>query len=151
MRVLIQEVLQASVEIDGKIYSKIGKGFLLLVSFTYGDNEEILRKMCDKVLNLRIFPDDDGKTNLSLSQVNGELLSVSQFTLYADLRKGNRPSFVNSMKSDEASLLYSLWNNLLREKMPDIKTGVFHADMKVHLINDGPFTLWLDSDELFKK
>lgn len=150
MRVLVQEVLEASVTIEGKVYSKINRGFLLFVGFTYGDDENILRKMCEKVTHLRVFPDENGKTNLSLEQINGELLSVSQFTLYADLKKGNRPSFVSSMKSDEAKVLFEMWNDLLKEKMPSLKTGVFHADMKVQLINDGPFTLWLDSDELFQ-
>ncbi len=151
MRVLVQEVKKASVTIDNKLYSSINKGFLLFVGFTDGDNEETLRKMRDKVIKLRIFPDENGKTNLSLDQVGGEILSVSQFTLYGDMTQGNRPSFVNSMKPDEAKLLFALWNNLLREKAPNLKTGVFQADMQVELINDGPFTIWLDSEVLFKK
>ncbi len=151
MRVLVQEVKRASVTIDDKLYSSINRGFLLFVGFTNGDNEETLRKMRDKVIKLRIFPDENGKTNLSLDQVNGEILSVSQFTLYGDMSEGNRPSFVKSMKPDEARVLFALWNNLLKEKMPSLQTGVFQADMQVELINDGPFTIWLDSDELFKK
>ena len=151
MRVLVQEVKRASVTIDNKLYSSINRGFLLFVGFTNGDNEETLRKMRDKVIKLRIFPDENGKTNLSLGQVNGEILSVSQFTLYGDMSEGNRPSFVKSMKPDEARILFALWNNLLKEKMPSLQTGVFQADMQVELINDGPFTIWLDSDELFKK
>lgn len=107
--------------------------------------------MRDKVLKLRIFPDNNGKTNLSLDQVGGEILSVSQFTLYGEVKEGNRPSFVKSMKPDEARVLFALWNNLLKEKMPSLKTGVFQADMQVELINDGPFTLWLDSKELFNR
>lgn len=151
MRVLVQEVKRASVTIDNKLYSSINRGFLLFVGFTNGDNEETLRKMRDKVIKLRIFPDENGKTNLSLDQVNGGILSVSQFTLYGDMSEGNRPSFVKSMKPDEARILFALWNNLLKEKMPSLQTGVFQADMQVELINDGPFTIWLDSDELFKK
>ena len=151
MRVLVQEVKRASVTIDNKLYSSINRGFLLFVGFTNGDSEETLRKMRDKVIKLRIFPDENGKTNLSLDQVNGEILSVSQFTLYGDMSEGNRPSFVKSMKPDEARILFALWNNLLKEKMPSLQTGVFQADMQVELINDGPFTIWLDSDELFKK
>ncbi len=151
MRVLVQEVKRASVTIDDKLYSSINRGFLLFVGFTNGDNEETLRKMRDKVIKLRIFPDENGKTNLSLDQVNGEILAVSQFTLYGDMSEGNRPSFVKSMKPDEARVLFALWNNLLKEKMPSLQTGVFQADMQVELINDGPFTIWLDSDELFKK
>lgn len=151
MRVLVQEVKRASVTIGNKLYSSINRGFLLFVGFTNGDSEETLRKMRDKVIKLRIFPDENGKTNLSLDQVNGEILSVSQFTLYGDMSEGNRPSFVKSMKPDEARILFALWNNLLKEKMPSLQTGVFQADMQVELINDGPFTIWLDSDELFKK
>lgn len=151
MRVLVQEVKRASVIIDGSLYSSIGKGFLLFVGFTQGDNEETLKKMRDKVVKLRIFPDENGKTNLSLDQVGGEILSVSQFTLYGSAKDGNRPSFVESMKPDEARVLFALWNNLLREKVPSLQTGVFQADMQVELINDGPFTLWLDSRELFNK
>lgn len=151
MRVLVQLVKEASVTINGELHSEIGKGFLLFVAFTEGDNDETLRKMRDKVTKLRIFPDENGKTNLSLDQVGGEILSVSQFTLYGDAKEGNRPSFVKSMKPDEARPLFALWNNLLREKMPNSKTGVFQADMQVKLINDGPFTLWLDSAELFNK
>ena len=151
MRVLVQEVKKASVTIEEKVYSAIGKGFLLFVAFTEGDDEETLKKMRDKVLKLRIFPDNNGKTNLSLGQVGGEILSVSQFTLYGEVKEGNRPSFVKSMKPDEARILFALWNNLLKEKMPSLKTGVFQADMQVELINDGPFTLWLDSKELFNR
>ncbi len=151
MRVLVQVVKRASVTIENQLYSSINKGFLLFVGFTDGDNEETLRKMRDKVVKLRIFPDENGKTNLSLDQVGGEILSVSQFTLYGDMREGNRPSFVNSMKPDEARVLFALWNNLLKEKVPDLKTGVFQADMQVELVNDGPFTIWLDSEVLFKK
>ena len=149
MRVLIQEVSKAAVRIDGEIHSQIGKGLLLFVGFSAGDDEETLKKMRDKVVKLRIFPDEKGKTNLSLDQIHGEMLSVSQFTLYGKVKEGNRPSFVASLKAEEARGLFALWNNLLRERIPTLQTGVFQADMKVELVNDGPFTLWLDSKELF--
>ena len=151
MRILVQLVKEASVRVDEKPISSIGRGFLLFVGFTIGDNEEIASKMVDKVTKLRIFPDENGKTNLSLSDVKGEVLSVSQFTLYGSAKEGNRPSFVNAMKPDEARDLYAKFNEILKTKIPDLKTGIFQADMKVSLTNDGPFTLWLDSDELFKK
>lgn len=149
MRILIQEVSKATVRIDGEIHSQIGKGLLLFVGFSAGDDEETLKKMRDKVVKLRIFPDEKGKTNLSLDQIHGEMLSVSQFTLYGEVKEGNRPSFVASLKAEEARGLFALWNNLLRERIPTLQTGVFRADMKVELVNDGPFTLWLDSKELF--
>ena len=149
MRILIQEVSKATVRIDGEIHSQIGKGLLLFVGFRAGDDEETIKKMRDKVVKLRIFPDEKGKTNLSLDQIHGEMLSVSQFTLYGEVKEGNRPSFVASLKAEEARGLFALWNNLLRERIPTLQTGVFQADMKVELVNDGPFTLWLDSKELF--
>lgn len=149
MRILIQEVSKATVRIDGEIHSQIGKGLLLFVGFSAGDDEETLKKMRDKVVKLRIFPDEKGKTNLSLDQIHGEMLSVSQFTLYGEVKEGNRPSFVASLKAEEARGLFALWNNLLRERIPTLQTGVFQANMKVELVNDGPFTLWLDSKELF--
>lgn len=151
MRVLVQLVSKASVTIDNKVYSSIGKGYLLLVGFTEGDNVETMTKMADKIMKLRVFPDENGKTNKSIFDVGGEVLSVSQFTLYASLLEGNRPSFIEAMRPEKASVLYKLWNNLLLERFKSVKTGVFGADMKVDLINDGPFTLWLDSKELFKK
>jgi D-tyrosyl-tRNA(Tyr) deacylase len=151
MRVLVQEVKSASVTIEGETVASIGHGMLLFVGFTEGDNEATLCKMRDKVLKLRIFPDENGKTNLSLDAVHGEVLSVSQFTLYGDVKEGNRPSFVNAMKPEEASRLYALWVNLLREKIPSVQSGRFQTTMEVALVNDGPFTLWLDSNELFPR
>lgn len=151
MRVLIQEVKSASVAVENKTIAKIGRGVLLFVGFTEGDDEMTLCKMRDKILKLRIFPDANGKTNLSLDAVQGEVLSVSQFTLYGDVKEGNRPSFVNAMKPEEASRLYALWVNLLREKVPSLQSGRFQATMEVSLVNDGPFTLWLDSQELFAR
>ena len=149
MKVIIQRVLDASLSIDQKVYSSISKGYLLLVSFTNGDNEEIANKMAEKISKLRIFEDENGKTNLSIFDVKGEILSVSQFTLYANLRKGNRPSFIDALKPDEADKLYIYFNKCLEELNLPPKTGVFGADMKINLTNDGPFTIILDSKELF--
>lgn len=148
MKIVLQEVVKASVEINEKIYSSIGKGYLLLVSFTNDDNKEIIDKMIEKVIKLRIFLDENGKTNLSLKDVGGEILSVSQFTIYADIHKGNRPSYVNCLRPDEATLLYDYFNEKNATYGFPVKTGVFGADMKVHLINDGPYTLVIDSKEL---
>lgn len=150
MRILVQEVKKAEVWIDGKVFSSINRGFCLFVGFTHGDDQKIIEKMADKVSKLRIFPDENGKTNLSLFDVGGEILSVSQFTLYGSVKEGNRPSFVESLRPDEARTLFALWNNILSSKVPSLKTGVFQADMDIHLINEGPFTLWLDSKELVK-
>lgn len=149
MKVVLATVKEASVTIDNKLYSQISKGYLLLVGFTHDDNIDIVNKMVDKILSLRVFPDDNGNTNLSIFDVDGEILSVSQFTLYADMRKGRRPSFVNAMRPDEATKLYDYFNNLLKDKYQKVQTGVFGADMKVSSINDGPFTIVLDSEELF--
>ncbi|MFA6755099.1 MAG: D-aminoacyl-tRNA deacylase [Bacilli bacterium] len=149
MKIVIQNVLKASVSINGEIYSSINKGYLLLVSFTIDDNIEICKKMAQKISTLRIFDDENGKTNLSIKDVGGNILSVSQFTLYADCRHGNRPSFTSCMKQEEANLLYEDFNKELIKLGFDIKTGVFRADMKVSLVNDGPFTIILDSKEIF--
>lgn len=148
MKIVLQEVQRASVKVDGELISSINNGFLLLVSFTQGDNDEIVAKMASKVTKLRVFMDENGKTNLSLIDVSGEILSVSQFTLYADVHKGNRPSYVNCLGSDEAIVLYKKFNEELRKLNFVVKEGIFGADMKVELINDGPYTLILDSKEL---
>ena len=148
MKIVLQEVLKASVTIEDKLYSSINKGYLLLVSFTEGDNLEILEKMANKITKLRVFLDQNGKTNLSLNDVKGEILSVSQFTIYADLRKGNRPSYINCMRPGQASILYDKFNEILRNLGYKVEVGVFGADMKVELINDGPYTLVIDSKEL---
>ena len=150
MRIVLTTVLSASVSIDDEVVGEIGKGFCLLVGFTQGDNKEIVDKMVDKLLSLRVFPDENGLTNLSLHDVNGEILSVSQFTLYADLSKGRRPSFVNAMKPDEAKELYKYFNEQISFFYGAVKTGIFGADMKVSSVNDGPFTVILDSKEIFK-
>ena len=150
MRVVLTTVDEANVSIKGKIVGSIGKGYCLLVGFTDGDNEEIVDKMVDKILSLRVFPDEHGQINISLQDVNGSILSVSQFTLYADAAKGRRPSFVNAMSPYYAEPLYDYFNKQLELKYGKLSTGVFGADMKVTSINDGPFTLLLDSKELFK-
>ena len=150
MRFIIQVVSQADVKIDGRVKGSIQQGFMVLVGVGQGDNEQIADKMVNKLLGLRIFPDDNGKTNLSLSDVNGALLLVSQFTLYADCRKGNRPSFIKAGDPDEANRLYEYIVDKCREQVEKVETGEFGADMKVSLVNEGPFTIILDSDELMK-
>ena len=149
MKVVIQNVTSASVSINNKIVGEISRGFCLLVGFTNGDNEEVVRKVADKLLSLRIFNDENGKTNLSLDDVKGEILSISQFTLYANTNEGRRPSFVDALRPGEAEPLYDYFNQQLELKYGKVQTGVFGADMKVESINDGPFTLLLDSKELF--
>ena len=150
MRIVLTTVLNASVTIDNKIVGKINRGFCLLVGFTHEDNKEVVDKMIDKMLGLRVFPDENGLTNLSIYDVKGEILSVSQFTLYADLAKGRRPSFINAMKPDEAKALYAYFNEQVKAKYGAVETGVFGADMKVSSVNDGPFTVIMDSKEIIK-
>ena len=151
MRVVVTTVRDAKVEINKEVVGAIDKGYLLLIGFTIGDNEYIINKMIDKIINLRIFPDENGKTNLSIKDVGGDILSVSQFTLYADVSGGRRPSFVNAMRPDEATKMYDLFNqNLEKEFGKKIEKGVFGADMDVYSINEGPFTLLLDSKEVVK-
>ena len=149
MRVILTTVDSASVTIKDKLVATIQKGYLLLVGFTDGDDKEIVDKMVDKILSLRVFPDDHGQINLSLQDVNGEILSVSQFTLYADTKKGRRPSFVKALRPAEAEPLYDYFNSQIEVKYGRLSSGVFGADMKVSSVNDGPFTLILDSVELF--
>lgn len=148
MKIVIQRVLNANLTIDSKLVSSISKGEVLLVSFTNDDNKFVVDKMIDKLLKLRMFEDENGKTNLSIDSFNGEILAVSQFTLYANLAKGNRPSFENCLRSDLAKELFDYFENELLKKYPHTKFGVFQADMKIDLVNDGPFTLILDSKEL---
>lgn len=148
MRFVIQRVAQASVTIDSQITGKIGRGFLVLIGISNSDTKETADKMIRKMLGLRIFEDSEGKTNLSLDAVNGELLLISQFTLYADCRKGNRPSFIRSGSPDLANELYEYIIQKCREDQKHVETGEFGADMKVQLLNDGPFTIILDSEEL---
>jgi len=148
MRVVVQVVKHASVTIDNKLYSSIGEGFLLLVGFTQGDNKEIIEKMMNKIVSLRIFMDENGKTNLGFLDLQKEILCVSQFTLYADVKKGRRPSFVDAMRPEEATKLYDYSLEYLNTLVPNVQHGVFGADMKVELLNDGPFTLMLDSKDM---
>ncbi|MDD3122920.1 MAG: D-aminoacyl-tRNA deacylase [Candidatus Izemoplasmatales bacterium] len=145
MRVLVQRVENASVTIDGKIFSRINKGYLLFVGFTTSDNEVTVKYLANKVIKLRVFSDESGKMNLSIKQIEGEILSISQFTLYADAEEGNRPSFTKALNPDEATRLYDLFNQELNLQYPSkIKTGIFQSDMKVQLINDGPVTILLE-------
>lgn len=150
MKVVLQTVKEAHVDILGKTVGSISNGYLLLVGFIDGDNEEMVDRMVDKILKLRVFADENKKINLSLFDVKGNILSISQFTLYANTKEGRRPSFVEAMRPHEAELLYEYFNKQLESQsgLP-IQTGVFGADMDVHSINDGPFTLVLDSKELF--
>lgn len=148
MRFVIQRVSHAQVAIDGSVYSEIEKGFLVLVGVCQEDTREVADKMVRKLIGLRIFEDTAGKTNLALKDVEGQLLLVSQFTLYADCRKGNRPSFLLAGDPDHANGLYEYIVDSCREQIGVVKTGVFGADMKVSLTNDGPFTVILDSKDL---
>lgn len=148
MRFVIQRVKYASVEVEGEVIGKIGQGFLVLIGVSEEDTEAIADKMIKKLIGMRIFEDAEGKTNLSLESVAGELLLVSQFTLYADCKKGNRPSFIKAGKPDLANSLYEYIIAECKKQVPVVETGSFGADMKVELLNDGPFTILLDSAEL---
>ena len=149
MRVILTTVKSANVKIEEKTVGSIQLGYLLLVGFTDGDDKEIVDKMVDKILSLRVFPDEHGQINISLDEVNGSILSVSQFTLYANTRKGRRPSFVDALYPGAAEPLYEYFNQQLEMKHGKISTGIFGADMVVSSENLGPFTLILDSKELF--
>ena len=149
MRVVLQRVNSASVAVGGEICGKIGKGYLMLLGVGETDTKEIAEKMVEKISKLRIFEDENGKTNLSAADVGGEMLVVSQFTLYADCKKGNRPSFTSAAKPDLATELYEYVKELCKKYFKTVECGIFGADMKVSLENDGPFTLMLDSDTLF--
>ena len=142
MKLIIQRVTEASVTIDGRVTGKIGKGYMVLIGVGREDNEETARKYADKMLKLRIFEDENGKTNLSISQVDGELLLVSQFTLYADT-SSNRPGFTPAAPPDMAEKLYNYFVDYCRDKVKNVQRGEFGADMKVSLVNDGPFTICL--------
>ena len=150
MRLLIQECLQGKVVVDTKTVGEIDRGEVLFVGFTQGDDEQIVDRMIEKLLHLRIFSDSEGKTNLSFKDIDGKMLLVSQFTLYADVRKGNRPSFVKALPGKESKPLFDLFVSKMEEKLPGkIEKGIFGADMKVTIVNDGPFTILLDSQELW--
>lgn len=148
MRLVIQRVTYAQVRVEEQIIGKIGTGFLVLVGIEQTDTKEIADKLLKKMLNLRIFPDENGKTNRSLREVNGSVLLVSQFTLYADCRKGNRPSFVHAGEPGQAEELYEYMLKCCRDSGIPTQQGEFGADMKVELLNDGPFTILLDSRDL---
>ena len=144
MRAVLQRVTRASVTVDGEVLGKIGKGFMILLGVEDADTEEIADKMADKICKLRIFEDENGKTNKSLADVDGQLLMVSQFTLYANCKKGNRPSFTEAGEPHRAEELYEYMVAKAREQVPVVETGVFGAEMEVSLVNDGPFTVILE-------
>ncbi|HIY55465.1 MAG TPA: D-tyrosyl-tRNA(Tyr) deacylase [Candidatus Dorea merdavium] len=148
MRFVIQRVTESEVRVDNEVIGKIGKGFMVLVGVSDNDTKEIADKMIRKMLALRIFEDEQGKTNLSLDTVGGELLLISQFTLYANCKKGNRPSFIEAGAPDMAEAMYEYIIEKCKEQVEVVERGRFGADMKVSLVNDGPFTLILDSDTL---
>ncbi len=148
MKFIVQRVAHASVTVDGTCVGSIGKGFLVFVGVAQGDTREIADKLIGKLVNMRIFRDASGKTNLALKDVDGSLLIVSQFTLYADCKKGNRPSFTNAGDAELAEGLYEYVIERCKETIPVVEHGSFGADMKVDLLNDGPFTIILDSREL---
>ncbi len=148
MKIVIQRTTEASVTVDNEIIGKIGKGYLVLLGVEESDSEKEADKLINKMVGLRIFPDENDKSNLSLKDVNGELLIISQFTLMADCRKGRRPSFIKSGNPTKAEALYEYFIKKCREQVAVVERGSFGADMKVSLVNDGPFTIILDSAEL---
>ena len=148
MKLVIQRVKEANVKVDGKIVGKIDKGFMVLVGITHTDTKETADYLAKKLSKLRVFEDENDKMNLSLKDINGKLLLISQFTLYANTSDGNRPSFIDAAKPDVAIPLYDYFNQELKKEV-HVETGVFGADMKIELLNDGPVTIVLDSKELF--
>ena len=148
MKFVIQRVRHASVTVEGEVIGKIGRGYMVLIGACDADDEAIADKMGDKMIKLRINRDAEGKTNLSLADVDGGLLLISQFTLYANCKKGNRPSFVEAGSPEHANELYEYIIKKCRERVPVVETGSFGAEMAVELLNDGPFTIILDSDKL---
>lgn len=148
MKLVIQRVTHASVTVDNNVIGKIGKGYMVLIGVSDTDTKEIADKMLDKMIKLRIFEDENGKSNLSLADVGGELLLISQFTLYANCKKGNRPSFIEAGSPDHANALYEYIIEKCKERVDVVKQGEFGAEMKVELLNDGPFTVILDSEQI---
>ena len=148
MRVLIQNVDRASCTINNKIVGEISRGFCVFVGFTHNDTKERVERMANKLVSSRLFDDENGKTNLSLNDIGGAILSISQFTLYASLKDGRRPSFVNAMRPDEATKLYDYFNECLKNAGYHVEKGVFGAEMIIDIKNHGPFTTILDSEEL---
>lgn len=151
MKMVIQRVKNASVSVEGAVVGSINKGYMILLGVSQTDTKEIADKMIQKMLKLRIFEDENGKTNLDLKSVNGELLIISQFTLYADCKHGNRPSFIYAGRPDMANELYEYVLVECAKSVPIVRHGIFGAHMEVSLINDGPFTIVLDSDEILKQ
>jgi len=149
MKFVIQRVQHASVKVDGQIIGSINKGLLVFIGVTHTDTKMVADKMIKKLVNMRIFKDENNKTNLALHDVNGQLLLISEFSLYADCKKGNRPSFVNAGSPDIANDLYKYIIKSCKEYVPVVEEGSFGADMKIELLNDGPFTVILDSDDLY--
>lgn len=148
MKLVIQRVTHASVTVDNNVIGKIGKGYMVLIGVSDTDTKEIADKMLDKMIKLRIFEDENGKTNLSLADVGGELLLISQFTMYANCKKGNRPSFIEAGSPDHANALYEYIIEKCKERVDVVEQGEFGAEMKVELLNDGPFTVILDSEQI---
>ena len=147
MKVVVQRSLKSNVSVDNKIVGSIAKGLVLLIGFTESDNEIIIDKIVKKILNLRIFDDNNGIMNKSIKDINGSILSISQFTLYGDISHGNRPSYMKALKADEAIILYDLFNKKLSEFI-HVETGIFGSNMKVSITNDGPVTIIIESEEL---
>lgn len=145
MKIVVQRSLNASVSVDNKIVGKIDYGMVVLVGFTEGDTITDIEYLANKLVNLRIYTDENGKMNNSILDTKGQILSISQFTLYADTKKGNRPNYVNALESSQAEILYQKWNEALKTKIEVVETGIFGADMQVSLINDGPVTIILES------
>lgn len=148
MKCVIQCVLNSNVRVNEELISSIDRGFLILSGYTFGDDKNVVKKMAQKISKLRVFADENGKTNLSLKDIGGEILSVSQFTLYADVKSGNRPSFTKAMPGKDSKDLYEYFNSCLKEEGFNVKEGIFGADMKVSLVNDGPFTVIINSEDL---
>ena len=148
MRLVVQRVSEASCTVDGNITGSINKGYMVLVGMGTGDDEEVVKKMAEKLVKLRVFNDENDKMNLSIVDIGGAILSISQFTLYADCKKGNRPSFTGAMKGEDATKLYDYFNVCLEELGMKVEKGIFGADMKIKLLNDGPITIIMDSKEL---
>lgn len=148
MRILLQRSLDSNVVVDNKIVGQIDQGYVIFVGFTHDDDEKIIDKMINKIINLRVFTDSNNLMNLSLIDTKGKILSISQFTLYADPYNGRRPSFTDAMKPDAANELYNLFNKKLIEQNIEVSTGLFGADMIVNITNNGPVTIFIDSDNL---
>ena len=146
MRIIVQRSLESSVEVDKKVVGSIPYGVVVLVGFTEGDTDKEIKYLADKLVNLRIFDDEEGVMNKSLLDTGGSILSISQFTLYADATKGRRPSYVKALNGEKAKVLYDKWNKELRELNVNVETGIFGADMKVRIINDGPVTIAIEKE-----